>query len=82
MAGLGRSVLLPRGAWEQRAETVPGNSCFPSSGWRGLGEDAEKMLNVPGRKMKAVGTREKTLKGEGGERKKGGDWRQSAFHTI
>lgn len=41
------------------------------------------MLNVSGGKMKAEGTREKTLEGEGGERKKGGGgWRQSAFHTI
>lgn len=82
-AGLGRSVLLPWRAWEQQAKTVPANSCFPSSDWRGLGGDAEKTLNVSGRKMKAAGTREKTLEGEGGERKRGGgDWRQSAFHTI
>lgn len=47
------------------------NSCFSSSGWRGLAEDAEKMLNAPGRKMKAEGTRERTLEGEGGERKRG-----------
>ena len=71
------------GTWEQQAETVPRNSCFPSSGWRGLAEDAEKMLNIPGRKMKAEGTREKTLEGEGGERKRvGRGWRQSVFHTI
>lgn len=51
----------------------PQTAAFPlQTGEGGLGEDAEKTLNVPGRKMKAEGTREKTLEGEGGERKGGG----------
>lgn len=54
--------------WRLSPQTV----AFPlQTGEGGLGEDAEKTLNVPGRKMKAEGTREKTLEGEGGERKGG-----------
>lgn len=71
------------GPGNSKRRLSPQTVAFPlQTGEGGLGEDAEKTLNVPRRKMKAEGTREKTLEGEGGERKGGGDWRQSAFHTV